>query len=209
MNFDTIINNATCVTNTDLYLTNLVYYSHFPMIGVSLLFALFVFIKNRHSLEAKILLGISSFFSLWLSFDFTLWTSADTSFLMFAWSILGIFDILFFVLSFYFVYVYINKNDTSFYIKILLALVTLPVIVLTPTNLNLSLFDLSNCVPVESGRLLNLLVFAEFIVLIFTSLYLIVRYRRSLIQNTKKQIFLLGLGIISFLVSFFVRNDSS
>ena len=129
---------------TETINVSLLYYSHLPSIIVSLLLGYFV-IKNRKNLSNKLLFALSLVFSIWCILDLITWVSIDSRLILYTWSIMGIFDGLIFILSFYLIYVFIYEKDLSLVKKMLLGLLLLPVIIMTPTNYNLGGFLLSDC----------------------------------------------------------------
>lgn len=179
----------------------LVLYSHLPTAIVSLCFGFFVLFKNKKSLSSQLLFGITALFSLWLMLDLVLWRSADSRKLMASWSPIGLLSVTFFCLCLYFVYEFINKKDVPFYIKIVNALLLLPLIISTPTIYSLTNFDDVQCVPIENSIHSNYVYFAEFFILFWIFCLLIVGYRKSE-KELKKQVLLLGSGIILFLTTF-------
>jgi len=86
----------------------ILYYSHIPTAIVALLIGIFVFIKDSKSLVSKVLLSLSAFFSIWSVLDLFTWVSYDSRVIMWTWSLTGIFDVLLFIASLYFIYVFIN-----------------------------------------------------------------------------------------------------
>ena len=204
--FNMITNNATChQAIADTVPLTMVYYAHIPTAIVSLLVGFFVFFKNPKELLNRILLMLTLTFSLWLVGDFIVWVmNYNTMLTMFAWSPLNLLNALFFIFSLYFVYVYIDKNDISFTKKMLLGIALLPIIIITPTTLNLSGFTMDTCEAIEQSFFLKYVLYFE----IFISLWIVVfsisryfKYRKDV--EVRNQIKLLSVGIILFLVSFF------
>ena len=204
MNFNLITNIESCRTMIQTIApTNLLYYSHIPTSVVALLIGCFVFYKNRGSLISKILFGISLSFSFWCFFDLVLWLGAYNSpRLMFFWSLLGILNILIFSLCLYFVYVFIDKKDMPFINKLILVVLSFPILLLTPTKFNLSIFDVVNCEAIENRYFTN--YYYIFGLIIFLWILVLVTYKyKKFDKDFKKQIILLSLGIEFFLISFF------
>jgi len=205
MGFDLVVNIENCRILIDQAPLNWIYYSHFPSAIVSLLIGFFVFFKNRRSLAAKILLGLSLTFSIWLFLSLVTWTSTDSGGTMTAWSLTGPLDILFFILSLYFVYVFIDKKDISFAKKIILGMLFLPIVIFAPTKFNLPNFEVAVCEAAENKYYVNYTFALE----IFISLWIIIlaihRYVRAE-KIFRKQIILLTAGICLFLLSFFTSS---
>src|SRR3989339_1679631 len=108
MEYNLITNIEACY----VAVPQILYYSHFPAMAVSLILGAFVYFKNRNSLSAKILFFISIFFSLWALFDilaWTTWTSYDSRIIMVLWSLMNVLEPLIFAAFLYFTFVFVNK----------------------------------------------------------------------------------------------------
>jgi len=125
---------------------------------------------------------------------------------MLAWSFFGILYVLLYLLCLYFVYVFITKKDPPFLSKFILGLLFLPVIGLSFTRYNLSIFDVINCEAVEERGYLNYYYILGFVIFIFTVLFLFVKYFKSKDHDSKKQIQLLSVGMGLFLLFFFLTT---
>ncbi|EKD59046.1 MAG: PAS/PAC sensor signal transduction histidine kinase [uncultured bacterium] len=204
MDYNLITNNATCHQMiADTVPISLVYYSHIPTAIIALLVGFFVFLKNKKDLLARLLLALSITFSLWLVGNFIVWImNYNTLLTMVAWSPLGLINAIFFILSLYFVYVFIDKKDISFKVKILLAILSLPIIIMAPTKMNLSGFSMSWCEAMEQDFFLNYVFYFEIFISVWIAILSIQRYLKAK-KEVRTQILLLSVGIILFLVSFF------
>jgi len=185
---------------------SLLYYSHIPAAGISLLIGLFVLIKNRGSLVSKLLFAIAFTFSLWVIIDLVVWLNYDkNTLLMFSWAFFGVLYALIYIFSLYFVYVFIDKRDISFTKKIIFGFILLPIIVLTPTSFNLESFNTVDCIAMEGSYFTNYYYFVGLAVFIWILAVSFLRYRKA-DKELKKQILLLTVGIGFFLLSFFISG---
>ncbi|MFA5925453.1 MAG: ATP-binding protein [Parcubacteria group bacterium] len=206
MDFNSVTNIEQCAINLPQMINvGLLYYAHIPTAIIALIFGLFVLFKNKKDLSAKILFAISATFSIWTLFNLIVWVSYDSRVIMFFWAPLGIFEILFFILSLYFVYVFEDKEDISFIKKIVLGLLILPSILLAATKLNLSGFNLSYCEATDTRFILNYDNIIEVFISIWIAVVLVRKYIK-VEKVQKKQVLLLATGIILFLVSFFITS---
>jgi len=208
MNFNLVSHVKSCVdyVSSNPPELGLVYYSHIPTAIVSLLFTFFVFIKNKRALISKILLGIAVTFSLWLSLDLVTWINPDSRKIFFSWSVLGALTPLFYILCLYFIYVFIDKKDVSLKIKIFWGLLYLPVLLMTPTSLNLTSFDATNCLAINNNNFLYYSYFIEIIIPLWILFIAAIRFRRA-DKFFRKQILLITTGIVLFLFSFFLSGS--
>ena len=203
MNFNYITNIQTCYVDVPA----LLYYSHLPAIIISLFFGMFVYVKNKKLLQAKLLFLIAICFSLWASLDilaWATWTSYDSRIIMFMWSLMNLLEPLIFALFLYFTVVFIAKKDISFKLKLFIFLILLPVFFLMPTEKNLINFDVESCEAIQ-GSLIYYVYFLD----LFFSLWIIVFLTKSFLiarREARRQIFYLSIGVVSFLLAFSWAN---
>ena len=208
MNFNAISSIESCylMIKGNGAVMSLVYYSHIPTAIISLIVGFFVYFKNRQALANKALLAITVSFSMWSLFDLITWKFGYNSVVtMFSWSTLGLFNTLIFLCSLYFVYVFIDNHDISLSKKLIGGLLILPIIFLTPTRFNLSLFNITNCEAVEGDFFTNYYYYLSLAIFLWILLVVFLRYRKAEVAN-KKQILLIGIGVELFLLSFFATN---
>lgn len=178
----------------------LLYYSHLPAVFAAVLLGLLIYSKNK-SLEARLLLAIATLFSLWNLIDLVTWTNVDSRPIMFVWSIMNFVALLIAVVTLYFSYVFLEKKDVSWKVKLVVTVLLLPYLLLLPTSLNISTFDLALC-EAEQGLLDWYFYFLQILFLAWTSIYFIQKYFRA--EALKKmQVLYLSLGSVLFLALFF------
>ncbi len=206
MGFNYVTNIEQCAINLPQMINvGLLYYAHIPTAVIALFFGFFVLFKNKKDLSAKILFAISATFSVWVILNLIAWVSYDSRNIMFAWAPLGIFETLFFVFSLYFVYVFIDKKDISFAKKTILGILILPGILLAATKINLSGFNLLNCEAVETKYIFVYDNIVEALLSLWIIVIFVKRYLKAQREH-RKEILLLAVGIILFLLSFFVAS---
>ena len=205
--YNILTNNAVChQAIADTVPLAMVYYAHIPTMIISLLVGFFVFLKDKKSLPNILLFALSLTYSFWLIGDLIAWVmNYNTILTMATWSLLGLLNVLFFILSLYFVYVYIDKKDISLGIKIIMGLILLPVIILAPTKMNLSGFTMSTCEAIEQQTFLDIVLYSEIFISAWIILLSIWRYIKADKEN-RRQILLLSAGMVLFLVSFFIAG---
>jgi len=184
---------------------HLLYYSHFPAIIVALTLSTFIIMQNSRSLAAWALAGIAFIYSIWTIADLFIWTQTDSRLIMFLWSYWFFFFASLFALSFYFLYVFIKKRDLPFVGKSLLILLVLPILILSSTTYNLSLFDVYACNALENPFMLTYsygLALLLFVAIVGLAIREYILAERVL----KKQVLLASVGIILFLSSFSVAT---
>lgn len=181
----------------------LLYYSHIPVIFTAILIGLLVFSKNK-SLESKLLLSVVSIFSLWNFIDLINWTNVDSRIIMVSWSFMNFTYILVPALTLYFSYVFLERKDPRAWLFSLGVLPLFPFLLLLPTNLNLTGFDLSICEANEGG----LTVYfrgLQAVYFVWLTLFLLYECRKNWWLN-RRQALLLSLGTGFFIMSFYTGN---
>jgi len=183
----------------------LLYYAYIPTTIIVLLVGLYVFWNGRHLLLNRLLFTISILFSVWTVSTLIEWTNINSNLILFLWSFYNLILGLIAIFSIYFIYVFLDKKDVSSKIKVIFLVLLTPVILLTPTSLNLSGFDITVC-DAFKFEWLPFTIYCTLIgvlAMVWILVLLIHRYRTSL-PDFKKQIILMGMGIELFLFVFFI-----
>ncbi len=183
----------------------LLYYAYLPAIFILLPFGIFIFKKNTTSLLNKLLLVITILFALWAFFNLILWTNINSDTIIFYWSFLGIISSLIAVSSAYFISVFLRKGeDIKLTEKVIYLLTLIPVFIVTPTAINISGFDLNICG--SSGYVGFSFVSYYYLLGLLSVLWIITMLIYFYIKSDKifkRQIILMGSGMVSFLTLFF------
>ncbi len=185
----------------------LLYYSHIPTVIVAMLIGFFVFWKGKQILINRLLFAISACFSLWVISNLILWTNIHSDLMLFAWSFLRVLSSLISILSIYFIYVFLEKKDVPLLLKSVFLILVTPVIILSPTHINLRGFNITGCDAYMFEGLLFQFSRIFFGVLAMAWIFvLLVRKYRKAEADFRKQILLMGLGMELFLFSFFIET---
>jgi signal transduction histidine kinase len=185
----------------------LLYYSHIPTSIIALLLGAFVFWYGRKSLLNRLFFLIALCFVAWTSSNLILWTNIHSDFLLFIWSLLRVFSSILSILCIYFIYVFLEKKDVSFWVKLIFLALLLPVLIFAPTVLNLRGFNITNCDAFSyEGQLFVFFKIIFGVIAMAWILFLLIR--KYLVANPefRRQILLMGVGIESFLFTFFTIN---
>lgn len=204
-NHVSIVQSCFDFINNDAPMT-LVYYSHFTSIIVSLILGFVVIGHNRKSITARLLFSLSIVFSLWVLIDLITWTSYDSTVYMFVWSFFGILTSLIYLISIIFSYSYIYSKDISNKILTTLFLLILPVVLFTPTVINLGGFSDVDCVSIESPLFTNYFHLLGVVAFVMILIIAIKGYIKTAEKSFKKQIVLMTIGIEAFIIVFFTTT---
>jgi len=186
---------------------NLIYYSHFFSAIPALIIGLFVFLKSKKILVARILFVNTLLFSVWIYFDLILWATEKPAYTMFFWSIIILVEVLVYVTSYYLVRLFVDNKDISILSKFLIFFVILPLIVIIPTRYNLVNFDFTNCdrAATESNVITYYSYSLEILFSILIIYFAFLGYRKAEVKNKRKILFF-TTGIIFFLLTFSLGN---
>lgn len=182
----------------------LLYYAYIP-IGFSTLFlSFFILFKDKFSPLSKTLVALSVTFFISILNEIFLWVTVPAGLMYFSWALSLLLHFYIVIFTFYFIYHFINKKHPPFVYKLFIYLLSLPIIILLPTRLNVQSFDLVNCGGI-SGPLWYYLYLVELVsILIFLlwSFKLYLNYRKQKNVILLQSIFLL-LGTSVFSIIFF------
>jgi len=184
----------------------LLFYSYIPIVVASLLLSLFILSKNWNSLHGRLLALISIGFSLWVVTAIVTWIAVHASIVHFAWEIISLIELSIYIFSLYFVVVFLSGKDIQLKYKMLMAFFYLPVIILLPTEINMSTFDLVSC-QANNGPIWLYIYSLEIIAIaVMTSLFIKKYVSLTKGDSLRKQIPLLSVGMFLFLGIFTATN---
>ncbi len=194
-------NYITNIKSCHIAIPHLLHYSHIPTICIAMFFAIFILTKNR-TLVSYVFFFMVSSFSLWVMGSYITWIGTDGSYIMFSWATLAIFDVLMYLSSVYFVYLFIDGKDISYFKKVILLILFIPVLFLFTTSINLKSFNLMECEATES-YFNSYVYFVEIISVLWIIFIVINRYFRST-SELRRKIAFLSVGLVFFLAVYFL-----
>lgn len=145
-----------CHSNNPIYLIfsenvpSLVYYSHIPIFIITLYIGIYFYFKNRNKLINIVFFAITLFFSIWVILDLIFWASNKSDVIMFIWSTQILIEPMIHIDSLYLLYLLLYKKDVPLKFKIITFLFYIPIVILAPTKLTLTSFDVEKCLSQES-----------------------------------------------------------
>lgn len=186
----------------------LLYYSHLPVLFVALIFGLLILLKNK-SLESRLLLAISSFYSLWIFVDLVNWTNIDSRIVIVSWSFMNLLFLLVLIFLLYFSYVFLYRKDISARCLIIGSLPVVLYAMILPTAYNISGFDLAICEATQTHFEKILFHLLQ----TFYYLWLLVFLIRHTWHNSFSKILhrdtLFSIGVAIFASSFYIGNNAA
>jgi len=178
----------------------LFFYSHIPAIIVALFVGLLVFFKDKTSSMGRVLLCITTLFSIWSIFDLILWATNRPDVVMFFWSMQILIEPMIYLLGFYLTYLFIKNKQISFRVMLVSMLIYSPIVLLLSTKYNLLGVNLYDCTAIE-GLLAQYFTYVVEFLFIILILFLMGRsYKEN--PNRRSEITTFSLGVIVFLLAF-------
>ena len=124
---------------------------------------------------------------------------------MTAWASIEIFSILLFILCLYFAYVFIEKKDAKLWVKLIALLPVLGAIFVAPTAFNITGYDIQECIAIENPLYTKIRLGIKIFFSLWIMGFTIYKYFKA-DKEFKKQILLVTVGMIIFLLSFLVAG---
>ena len=182
----------------------LLYYAQMPATVIALLLSFYVFWNGKEFLLNRLLFLIAVLFSLWTFTTLIVWAGNDGGLMAFIWPFYNL--ILSFIAIFcvYFIYVFLTKNNVGTRLKIIFLALLAPILILAPTNFNVSGFNITNCdaFGFEPLPLKIYVALLGVLAMVWIFILLIKKYKTAT-PDFRKQIVLMGTGVELFLLSFF------
>jgi hypothetical protein len=183
--------------------TPLLVWSHIVTAVIGIIFALFIYHQTK-KLSSFYLLLSALCFAIWAYFDLITWGAPQEA-MMFLWSLLDIFSVLFSLFAYWFLYAFIKGTDLPFKHKVLSLALVVPVYIYTLTSWNMSAYSNTEINALESDITANASLVIEGIFIMFMIALIIHTLRTSRDATQKKKAVLGGIGAI-LLVSIFVLS---
>lgn len=185
-----------------------IYYSHFTSLILILLTSILILYKTKGSLPGILLFCLSSFFSLWVFSDLVLWATEVPAYTMFFWSILIITEPFIYIFAYLFSDTLFFKKSALDFKKLLLCFILiLPTLIFAVSNYALKAYDYTNCDRAAIEGPLATYGYGIEIILLFLILFNSFKAYHSNLSR-KKEITILTVGIIGFLMAFSLGNIS-
>jgi signal transduction histidine kinase len=180
----------------------LIYYSHLPIIVISLGLAIFILFKKPKDLSSQVLFGTILFFCIWVFCDLVFWASNRSDVIMLVWTTTVLVEPLVHIGGLYLLYTIVDKVDMPFKLKVLFFVLYLPIILSAPTHFMLTGFDTGSCLAIEGfiARYYSyaLEIFTTFLIVLFGAR----RLFSSKYKNRKPEVAILTIGVLLLCIAF-------
>ncbi len=185
----------------------LLYYTHIPASVVALFVGFYVLYQTRTT-TGYILFGLACVFSVWSCLNLLIWLTYDQNTLMITvWSAFGLMSGLLLLLTHWFAHTLITERPLPLWMAVIWGIAFVPIIVLTPTALNLSGVDIRNCVATENQFFTDYYYSLGCLAIILTliSAYLGLRANRGSSEARSSKLLVL-VGSLLFIGGFVVTG---
>ncbi len=136
----------------------LLFYSYIPIAITALIIGIFILFQDKYSSRSRALFLITVLFAVSIINEIILWIAIPAAVVTFGWALVPLLRLLIIIAIVYFAYLYIEKKSVPFKYNFFTFLLSLPVILLLPTSLNIQSFDLDYCEAI-SGPLITYVYF--------------------------------------------------
>ncbi len=180
----------------------LVHYSHTIAVLAALVIALYVFVSNPRSAVGRLFFFLVTTFSIWTVLDLILWATNRPDVVMFSWSLQILLEPMTYVIAFYLYYFFLYKSWPNFRTNAFIAFLILPIVMLLPSEYNLSELYLSDCEAIEGfvAKYYTHVVHATLIICI--AIMGAHRIPKIAIREEKLIALFFSFGLVSFLLAF-------
>ncbi|MBP9759886.1 MAG: HAMP domain-containing histidine kinase [Candidatus Pacebacteria bacterium] len=184
------------------YAPALLYYAYVPIVVFGLLLGIVAWLNRKkveYSTPNKIILFIAITHSLYLVNEVLQWLTVPVNLNFFSWQLMILFRSVLLVLLTAFVFTFVTHRSVSLKIKVLGSLILLPVLLLFPTSLNISHFDVTLCEGIP-GVLHDYLYALEAVAVLFISYVCFSSIRNPRKSLDEEQVVLVWIGSVSFVL---------
>lgn len=178
----------------------LLYYAYLPIIIIVLLTSLFIAVSKTENAQRRHLFWIGILFATLMGIETFLWIAMPVYLVHFAWQIVPVLNALLILLIVAFSHRFFYGEGMPHLYRWVLIFLSLPLFILTPTQFNLVLFDISACESVQSllwPYMYGLEVFVG--IAIFT--LSIGSYIRNTGDPARGRFVIFGIGILLFMAT--------
>ncbi|MCX6756277.1 MAG: ATP-binding protein [Candidatus Nomurabacteria bacterium] len=124
---------------------SLLLYSYVPAVIIALSLVLFIYFKDRKNLISRALVLFTFFYSFWVLNILLQWISVPNKLILMAWQMTAFFEVGLCLSALHLFVAFYTKEHITKRLKFALVFITLVMVVLTPTYLNISSYDFESC----------------------------------------------------------------
>ena len=184
-----------------------IYYSHLAPLIASLILGTVVLLNNRRGLVNWALFMVTLAFAGYCYIDLILWASPSPEHVIFFWQTIVPIELLIYASSLYLVYLFANgQKDVPVSRKIAIAAFFLPILLLLHTQYTVSGLSPDCDEGAIEGPVIQYLYFVEMFFILWAAVVAANGYQRLKDIKEKRQLLVISLGVIFFLMAFSAGN---
>ena len=185
---------------------SLLFYSHFTAILAVVIIGGLLFLRNGKNLAVRFLSIVFLIFIFWSIIDVIIWATNRSDLVLFLWSLQVLSEPIIYLIAFYTLYAFSYNRIPGFTTNLLVSIILLPLILFTPSYINLSGINLYDCNATE-GPLASIYSYVLEVLFILAIISTTLRKTFSL-ENKKERgkIIFFALGLLAFLIAFSSGN---
>ncbi|MDD5055735.1 MAG: ATP-binding protein [Candidatus Peribacteraceae bacterium] len=183
----------------------LLYYSYVPLFVLCIFFGLFILLRDNFSMLSKYFFTLNIFFAAYIFLSIIQWIAAYLEIVHLAWQLYLFAEVGVFIFSVLFAYVFLFQREVSRLFKWCTVIILICIAIVSPTQLNVSEFDLQNCESVP-GSVWPVVYIFELVCLAMIVLITVARLRLKEEHSRKLEYIFFCVGLIFFLGIFWGSN---
>ncbi len=183
---------------------SMLFYSYIPAIILILIITFFIYKnnKNEHNHTVFYLSFLSLSATLWMLTTLVQWLSAPVVINIFAWSIIGLFEMFVYIFSLCFFISFVIKRDITLNYKIILGLILLPILLFENFHNIINYFDIDECNGYYNLFYTTYIYTFEILSSLFVIFWGIWRAKKTKVLDDKKQIIFITVAVFLFQILF-------
>lgn len=197
--------NTCYVLTVDMH--TLAYYTHLLPIFASVALAVYLLIRTKNSLLARVFFYFTAGFVVWLICDIVTWTTQNYYLVPFFWSLFDYTNVLFFLYGLYFLLVVARQQDISVLAKWLGLIITLPAAYLLISGQAVGNFDQATCGDGLSSDFLNTYKnVVQVFVMVGIFVTMIATQFSKRYRDVRTPVFVIGTALLLFFLTFTITD---
>lgn len=187
----------------------LLYYAYIPILILTLIFSTVALRSNHFDRNSRLLTGLALSLAFWVFVTFLQWIAAPITLVTFSWQLWNLANALTFLFAAFFVYSFVFNKMTPPLITVGFLILQLPIILLTPTPLNVWGFDFDYCEGIMNTVILSYTYFFDVVVMLFIAWIGLTAgsiFNKKFTVLTARQIRFVAFSALTFLFLFFATT---
>ena len=184
----------------------LLYYAYIPILLVSVFVGAYIYRQRSNTSNAnRWFFVLTVLFAIYILNELAQWVLVPAPLVHFAWELIALIKVLLVICVIYFVRWFLYEKPMSLRGTVTVGLLFIPVLLLLPTKMNMTSFDLAWC-EADIGPLFYYVYLVEAVAVLSITYFGIQQYTQAR-SNRDRQIILLTVGGAISFISFLLFTD--